>query len=149
MNEYRTKLLKENRILTIENKMTRNEWRVICANLPLTDEFIIEFQSSINWLHLSANEYLSEKMIRKFYNKVDWYFLSKNRVLSDDCCRDFKHLIHWDAYFYFQESSYPILKDFLCKTNYKNIYDFKHSHLTIEQIQNIRKTLELKSLFLI
>ena len=55
---------------------TKLDWGWISPNLPLNENFNREFQDFIDWKDISQYQNLSEQFIGEFQNRVDWIWLS-------------------------------------------------------------------------
>jgi hypothetical protein len=122
--EYRRKLLDEINILKPEIELFDTDWYMISKHKILSEEFIKEFQC-----------------------QVDWFWISKKQKFSDDFIFIFKHYINWDQYFLFQNASFVITKNFYFKSRYKKVNKLVLENLTIHQVQEIQKILDIKYMF--
>ena len=170
MNEYQKKLLKkagcefENELATInwasicEYKTLSEEfirefdcylnWAYISSFQKLSEDFIREFQDKVKWYRISADQQLSESFIREFQDRVSWLSVSTDQHLSDTFLLEFQHKILWKWYFGSRKSTFSIMKQFICKTDYKSVLDdFKISHLSEPQQQEIERLLTFKHVF--
>ena len=68
------------------------DWQSFNNNLQsiynFSEDFIREFKDKLDWDKLSDRGVkLSEEFIREFQNKVDWYLISKWQILSEEFIR--------------------------------------------------------------
>ena len=140
----RQKKLSEDFIRIFKDKVT---WEYVSKEQILSEDFIQEFADKVDWVAISSYQSLSEQFIIKNKDKVKWYFISKNQNLSDNFLIEYKKNIDWNWYFYNQEASYPIIQKFILKSTFKSLGDFKTSHLTKLEKQNVEKLFKLNTLF--
>ena len=124
MNEYRQKLLENLGVEKTEKELRPRFWFTISMVPNIGDEFI-----------------------REFADKLDWPNVSRIQKLSDDLIYELKHYINWNNYFIYNEANFSIIKQFILKTNFRKLDNFKSSHLTNSQKQEIRKLLDFKFIF--
>ena len=68
----------------IQDFKTKLDWNWISTNLPPDQNFIEEFQVFIKWDSVSQYQTLSEEFIRDFQDKVNWQSISRKQNLSED-----------------------------------------------------------------
>ena len=125
MNEYRKRLLADFGVTQSEESISYAGWYNVSMHPDLTDEFI-----------------------REFSDKIIWNVLCLSRaVLSDTIVCEFNHFINFHAYFYHKKANYELIKQYILKTDYRKVENFKSTHLTNTQKQSIQKILNLKYLF--
>ena len=167
---YRKKLFKEFDIFAKESSLTEEDWYRISYRQVLSEEFIREFEHSVNWPQISYYQEISEDFICEFQDKVDWSHISFRQSLSEDFMKKFSHKINWNKisskqimfndfilensdkidfniYFVYQQANFEIMKKFILKSTHKYVQYFKLEHLTKEQKQEIQRILDLKYLF--
>jgi hypothetical protein len=71
----------------IRDFKTKLDWCWISTNSPLNENFIGEFQNEVDWEAVSQFQALSEQFIRHFQDNVDWELISMNQNLSENFIR--------------------------------------------------------------
>ena len=100
-----------------------------------------------DWDVLSKEATLSAEFIREFKDKLNWFRLSIYQDFSEPSLREFKDYILWNNYFFRQKVSYQIIKQFIIKTNFRELSEFYTSHLNDTEKKEIEKLLNLKYMF--
>ena len=63
-------------------------WMILFASSTLSDEFIEEFQSDVDWVALSFNSIsVNHKLYKKYHKYFKWEYLSKVIPLTDSCMK--------------------------------------------------------------
>jgi hypothetical protein len=135
--------LSESFIREFKNEIS---WEKVTDYKALSEDFIREFQEFVDFYSLYNNN-LSEGFIREFQDRLNWIDITENQNLSDDFIIEFKNKVDWYRLFSYRKASFPIIKQFILKSKFRNIDDFKSSHLTVLQRQEIQKILDLKYMF--
>ena len=81
----------------------------------LSENFIREFQSEVDWFSISYQQILSEDFIREFQYKVDWENISYKQKLSEDFIREFADEVYWWEISCYQDLSESFRKEFADK----------------------------------
>ena len=144
MNNYRQNLLKEMNVFEPENKILSSYWYHLSGNRKLSEKFMREFKDELYWKPISRKQVLSEDFIREFKDYIDWQYASYCQNLSTAFLIEFKKEIHWNDYFYELEIEFEFMKQYILKSNFTDIYQFKSNHLNDAQKQEIQKLLNLK-----
>jgi hypothetical protein len=147
ISSYREKLLIDNGINKLESNLLFQDWEKISQRRHLSEEFIREFQNSLLLDDVSYFQILSEDFIRDFQTKVCWVNISAQQKLSDEFLVEFKHEIVWDWYFRRQVPSSFILKKFIIRSSIQSLELINTGNITNEQLQEIKKILDMKYLF--
>jgi hypothetical protein len=169
MNKNRQKLLDHININKPEKDLTKKDYERISAHRYLSDKFIIEFQTELNWKIISRCQKLSAKMIRHFQHKLNWFEISEKQIMSEDFIREFqdklnwgslsyrtfsnefliefKHRIIWSHYFYSKNVDFLIIKQFMVNAGYKNLDRIKTDHLSKAEIKTLENILAIKYMF--
>ena len=121
-NICKNKQLSENFIREFQDKV---DWLYISVYQKLSEDFIREFQYKVNWYRITINQKLSEKFIREFQNKVDWDNISKYQKLSEDFIREFKDKVYWDFVSSYQKLSEEFIREFQYKVDKDNISKYQ------------------------
>ena len=79
----------------IRDFKTKLNWRWISANYPLNENFMEEFQDFVDLEAVSEYHKLSEDFIREFQDKVDWKKISRHQTFSEKFLIKFKNKIDW------------------------------------------------------
>ena len=169
MNHKKGQLLKSIGINILEKEFNESSLINISKEKTLSEEFIREFQDSVDWYNISRYQTLSEGFIREYQDRVYWNEISFEQTLSEDFLREFENRIIWETasqtqnmsdefliefqkkifwewYFDSQDASFEIMKKFILKTNYTKL-EFNYLHLNESQMQEIEKILSLKNIF--
>ena len=65
------------------------------STAKLTEDFIREYQDSVDWTLISTHQKLSEPFIREFKDKLGWWCISRFQTLSEDFMKEFCNEIFW------------------------------------------------------
>lgn len=65
-----------------------SDWRLICENQILTEEFIDKFYDYLDdgdcWFHISSCQNISEEFILKHEKKIRFVYVGKKQILSEE-----------------------------------------------------------------
>ena len=93
------------------------DWRTV-SEMPLTEEFIREFQDKVYWLFICVYQELSEDFIREFRYKVNWYYISEYQKLSENFIREFQDNVDWNEISFNQKLSEDFIREFQDKVDW-------------------------------
>ncbi|MEM9981002.1 MAG: hypothetical protein AAF734_00810 [Bacteroidota bacterium] len=74
-------------------------WKYLSAHQPLSDDFILQNQASIDWTHLSQNKQLTlsnDTLLQLKAQPWHWYYLSSRHRFSSEAIEQLKDKINWD-----------------------------------------------------
>ena len=93
----------------------------------LSDSFLEEYHTTINWSWVSKYQVLGEDTIRKFKNSLNWEFISSKQLLSIDFILEFNDYIDW-----FTIMKNPFLKlDFITRCQQYLDWNSVSLHMTM------------------
>ena len=107
------------------DKFNLYDWKNICKNKQLSENFIREFQDKVDWLYISVYQKLSEDFIREFQYKVNWYRITINQKLSEKFIREFQNKVDWDNISKYQKLSEDFIREFKDKIYWYYISEYQ------------------------
>ena len=99
----------------IEEFQSKLDWDDITFHQVLSENFMRKFSSEINWFYVSVYQKLSEDFIREFQDEVNWFCVLKYQELSEIFIREFKHLFSindWPRIVRYQKLSNEFIEEF-------------------------------------
>ena len=100
-------------------------WPCICVFQELSENFIHEFQDKVDWRYISENQKLSENFIHEFQDKVDWHYISAYQKLSENFIHEFQDKVVWYYISRFQNLSEKFIREFQDKVSWYNISEYQ------------------------
>ena len=101
----------------------------------------------LSWYNISLSKDLTEEFIREFADKLHWDAILLHYPMSVELTYEFNRYINWESYFILINADFSIMKQFILKTKFRSVDNFKTLHLSSSQKQDIQKLLDLKYMF--
>lgn len=92
--------------------ITEEEWKLILQKENLSEDFLREHHSVVNWDWVCHFQTLYESLIRDFKEWVEWPEISSQKGLSESFIREFQEYVYWDRISVFQTLSESFIREF-------------------------------------
>lgn len=102
----------------IKEHCSQLNWYNICQCQRMSESFIEEMKDYVNWGNVSSYQTLSETFIETYKENVLWVGISRNQKLSEDFIRKYKQEVYW--YYIFENQ---ILSEAFIKEHLEYVYE--------------------------
>lgn len=116
-------------------KLSDEDRRQLCENVPLTEKYMREFAKWLNWDILSEHQIMSKEFIREMKGKVNWHiilskekwdenFIDENSKYITNKRKPLKNELCWENIFQNNIRSKKFFYKYYENLNWKEIFDF-------------------------